>query len=134
MALRTHNLLKSRKGQFFMLAAVAVVTVLFFVSRWIEPLRVTDTSSVVISDETYVFDNIKEKAASAVKGSENCDELDFNVQEYKNFVERYGLDRGYSIRLDYAIPSCGATATVNFHLKLHSDKIDAASDFSVIWP
>ncbi|MBI2545105.1 MAG: hypothetical protein HYW22_00700 [Candidatus Aenigmarchaeota archaeon] len=134
MVLLTHNLLKSRKGQFFILSAVAVVTILFFVSRWIEPLRVTDTSSVVLSDEAYVFDNINEKTTNAVKGSENCDELDFNVQEYKNFVERYGLDRGYKITLDYSIPSCTATATVIFHLKLHSDKVDAASDFSIVWP
>ena len=127
-------MLKSWKGQFFVLSAVAVVTILFFISRWIEPLRATDTSSVVLSDEAYVFDNVKEKATNAVKGSENCDELGYNVQEYKNFVERYGLDKGYRITLDYSIPSCTTTANVNFHMKLHSDKIDAASDFTVTWP
>lgn len=128
------RMLKSRKGQFFILSAVAVVTILFFISRWIEPLRATDTSSVVLSDEAYVFDNVKEKATNAVKGSEDCDELGYNVQEYKNFIERYGLDKGYKITLDYSIPSCTNTATVSFHLKLHSDKVDAASDFTVTWP
>jgi len=128
------SLLRSRKGQFFILSAVTIVTILFFVSRWIEPIKLTDTSSLALADEGFTFDNIKDKAANAVKGSGNCNDLNYNVQEYKRFVERYALDKNYKIVFDYSIPSCTTTATVNFHIKLHSERADAESTFFVNWP
>ncbi|MEK6909751.1 MAG: hypothetical protein AABW61_01595, partial [Candidatus Aenigmatarchaeota archaeon] len=74
------NLRKNaRKGQFFVLTTVAIVTILFFVGRWVDPLTQVDTSTIVLSEELFTFDNIQEKTAAVVKNSENCEELEYNL-------------------------------------------------------
>ncbi len=129
------NLKKNvRKGQFFVLTAVAIVTILFFIGRWIGPSTQVDTSSIVQAEEFFTFDNIQQKSIDVIKGSENCDELDYNLQEYKNFIREFGRDKNYRISFEYSIPSCAATATVNIYLIITSEKITAQKSFIVSWP
>lgn len=125
-----------RKGQFYILTAVAVATILFFISRWIQPVILTDTSSVVLSEEAFTFDNIKEKAANAVSRSENCDDLHYNLQEYKNFVDELALEKNYKIELEYFVTPCTEEtgAVVEFNLRITSINFDAKSTFFTFWP
>jgi len=123
-----------RKGQFFILTAVAVVTILFFVSRWTSPLTQVDTSSIVLSEELFTFDNIQEKSVTVIKNSENCEELEYNLQEYKNFIRGFARDKNYKITFEYSIPSCGATASVKIDLVIISEKVNAQKTFIVDWP
>lgn len=132
----SYKLIKGRKGQFFILTTVAIVTILFFIGRWLGPLTQIDTSSIVMSEELFTFDNIKEKASSAVKNSENCKELDYNLQEYKSFIESFAREKNYKITFTYVLTPCSEDlgAIVEFTLQIISTKIDAKGTFSATWP
>ncbi len=141
MASRTRSLSNSRKnvrkGQFFVLTTVAVVTILFFVGRWTGPLTQVDTSEIVLSDELFTFDNIKEKTNTVIKNSENCNELNYNLQEYKNFIDNFAREKNYKITFAHVSTPCdpelgGAITEVT--LKIVSDKVDAKGTFSISWP
>lgn len=125
---------KDRKGQFFVLSAVAVVTILFFVGRWTGPSTQIDTSSIVLLDEFSTFDNIQQKTSDVIKGSESCEDLAYNLQEYKNFIGNFARDKNYKISFEYSVPSCGASATVNVYLTVASENVNAQKAFTVNWP
>lgn len=107
-----HSLLKSRKAQFFVLSAFAIVTVVFFISSWIEPYTIIDTSSVILVEEPFIFNNIVEKANETIYISKNPNELKFNIEEYKQFVEEYALRKNlkitFDISLDFSNPTTGS--------------------------
>ncbi len=100
------SLLSSNKAQFFVLSAVAVITILFLLSRLFEPSNVIDTSSVVLNEAPFIFENVKEKAASVINGSRSCEEAQFNLQEYKKLVEDYSIGKGYSLYFNYTSTPC----------------------------
>jgi len=131
------SLLKSRKAQFFILSAVAVIGILYFLSRWLEPSTITDTSSVVLMEEPFIFNNIKEKAVETVETSKSCEELKYNLDEYKKFVENYMLKKG-SLVLQYQfVAPCydnpPTPAVVEFTLNLTTSKIKIGSIFYAGW-
>lgn len=97
MVSRMPSLLKSRKAQFFVLSAFAIVSIIYFVSKWMEPYTIIDTSSVVMTEEPFVFNNIVEKAEETIYSSKTSDDLKYNILEYKNFVEEYGIRKGLKI-------------------------------------
>ncbi len=126
----------AKKGQFFILTAVAIVTILFFIGRWIGPSAQVDTSSIAASEEFSTFDNIKEKASSVVKNSDSCDDLNYNLQEYKNFIDNFATEKNYKIIFDYTTTPCSESlgTVTEFTLRITSQKVDAQRDFSVAWP
>lgn len=137
MTFRTRSLLKSRKAQFFILSAVAVIGILYFLSRWMEPSTITDTSSVVSMEESFLFNNIKEKAVETVENSKSCEELKYNLDEYKKFVEGYVLKKG-EIALQYQfIAPCyenpPTPAVAEFILNLTTPKAKLSSVFYAGW-
>lgn len=134
-----HKLLKSRKAQFFILSAFVIVTVFYFVSQWIEPFTIIDTSSVVLMEEPFVFNNIKEKAIFAVNGSKSCEDLYYNLFEYKQFVENYALGKNLKLNFEYSKSPCFDEppifpTVIEFKISLVSDKMVLASNFSATWP
>lgn len=127
----------AKKGQFFVLTTVAIVTILFFVGRWMGPLIQADTSSIAQAEELFTFDNIQEKSSIVVKSSESCDDLNYNIQEYKSFIDNFAKEKNYKISLTYSItPNCEEfeAAIVEFILRILSERVDARSSFSVTWP
>lgn len=131
MASRTRNLLKSRKAQFFILSAVAIIGILYFLSRWLEPSSIIDTSSIVSMEEPFVFNNVKEKAVETVQNSKSCEELKYNLEEYNAFVENYAIEKNYIINLNYTYDCF--TKDVDFNMKLTSTKASIESNFTAIW-
>lgn len=138
-----HNLLKSRKAQFFIISAFTIVTILYFISRWMEPYTIIDTSSIAGMEEPFIFNNIKEKAEYAINGSKNCEELKYNLEEYKFFSENYVLGKGYNFDLNYTIANCPeevvpapppSPTVVAFKLTLASPTVFLLSEFSCGWP
>lgn len=127
---------RTRKGQFFVLTTLAVVTILFFVGRWVSPSNQPDTSYIVKSDELSTFDNIKEKASVVVKSSEDCNTLNYNAQEYKKFVDNFAKEKNYRIDFAYSISPCSDElgTIVEFTLRIQSDRADAKGTFFVVWP
>ena len=106
MKFRMPNLSKSsrHKAQFFVLSAVAIVTILFFVSRLLEPLAITDTSQAALGQEIFVFNDVREKAFETVKSTTtSCQDVLFNLQEFKSTVENYALEQGYF--LNFSAPN-----------------------------
>jgi hypothetical protein len=133
-----HNLLKSRKAQFFILSAFVIVTVIYFISRWIEPYTVIDTSSVVLMEEPFIFNNIKEKAFVAVNESKSCEDLKYNLEEYKYFVESYALAKGYNLDFNYTSSPCYDEppffpVIIEVKMLLKSSTKDLRSNFTLQW-
>ena len=129
------NLKRNVKGQFFVLTAVAIVAILFFVGKWLDVSTQSDTSYIVLSQESFIFDNIFEKTTDVIKNSENCDNLNYNLQEYKSFISGIALEKNYKLRFDYNVPSCsdtiGATNTISFNMRIQSETSDLSKDFSL---
>ena len=132
-----HSLLRSKKAQFFLLSAFAIVTIAFFVSKWIEPYTIIDTSSVVLRDEAFIFNNIKEKAVTVINGSKNCEDLFYNLEEYKNFVEDYASKKNYKLDFDYYMSPCyeGSSfpVVVETRTRLKSTNMDLYANYSSGW-
>jgi len=130
----------SFKGQFFLLTAFAILTALFVLSRYVQPFEIIDISRVILNDEVFIFNNIKEKAIEVVKISKSCEELEFNLEEYKIFAEKFASKHGKLLSFSYQFTSpCESNGidvptTVNFNLTLISPSIQINSNFSVPWP
>lgn len=134
MASRTRSSSSSRrpgKAQFFILSAFIIITILFVVSQFIQPSGIFDTASAVLMDEIFVFNNIKEKSISIVKTSENCGDLGFNLEEYKQFVNGFVTQRNSKLTYNYDLSSCtDATLTTSFYVALVSPRASADSTFT----
>lgn len=126
-----HNLLNSSKGQFFILTAFAIATILYFVSRWLEPATIIDTSQVILRLDTFVFDDITENANKTVWLSNSCEELKYNLEEYSNLVKIiYG--KMFGLYFNYTIACNSQGATVNFNITLTSSSAKLATNFTTI--
>lgn len=88
------NSLRFRKAQFFILSAFAIVMILYFISKWIQPATIIDTSKIVLMEEAFIFNNVVEKAIETVRTSRSCEELIYNLDEFKIFVEKFFGERG----------------------------------------
>ncbi len=131
MEFHTHNLLSSRKAQFFVLTAFTIVTILYFISKWIEPYTIIDTSIVALRDEPFIFNNIKEKTIETVKLSKSCEELEYNLDEYKNFVKGFASSKNLDITFDYTItkPCDKDILETSFNITFVSSSIKLQSSF-----
>jgi hypothetical protein len=118
-----HNSLKSRKAQFFVLSAFAIVTVIYFISGWIEPYTIIDTSAVVLMEEPFIFNNIVEKANETIYISKSLDELKYNIQEYKNFVEEYAVRKNLQITFDTSGLNFGNPTTGSVFIQISSPRM-----------
>lgn len=123
------------KAQFFILSAVAIVGILFLISRWMEPLSLLDTSSIIFREEPFVFNNIKEKAIETVNRSKDCEDLKFNLEEYSTFVKNYAQKKLLSLDFEYSYATCtnGLPLDIIFNITLKSEKMKLASNFTVRW-
>ncbi len=106
MKSRMRNLLKSRRGQFFILSTFTIVSILYIVSRWVEPFTIVDTSSAALQDAPFIFNNIVEKLILTINSSKSCDDLTNNLDEYINFVNKFALEKSYVININCQILSC----------------------------
>ena len=128
----------SSKAQFFLLSAFVISTCLLMLSRYIQPGSVLDTSRVVMKDEFFVFDNIKEKARETVRLSKSCEELKYNLEEFKIFAEEFASDIG-SLSFSYRFLSpCNLNGkdvqtTIEFNLTLVSPSVKLNSVFNQTW-
>jgi len=124
---------------------------LFFISRLFEPYTIVDTSKVAMMDEFFIFNNLKEKAIETVNSSRNCEDLEFNLEEYTQFVRDYVFEKGKLIlEFSYPSPCCdetvyekygdvckdippGTPAVVEFNMTLLSPNIKISDIFYGSW-
>jgi hypothetical protein len=123
MAYHMLNSLKSRKAQFFILSAFAIITAIYFISRWIEPYTIIDTSSVVLMEEPFIFNNIVEKANETIYISKSPEGLRYNIEEYKQFVEEYALGKNLKITFDISGLKIGNPTTGFIYIQISSPRI-----------
>jgi hypothetical protein len=127
------------KAQFFILSAFAIVSMLYLISRWMQPSGIIDTSQVALMEEFFVFNNVKEKAIQVVNESKSCEELKYNLDEYKNFVELYALEKGklflfWKLSSPCELPDGKEIPTVVvFDLNLSTPQIKIGSSFHETW-
>ena len=129
----------SQKAQFFVLSALIIVGILYFISQWLEPYTIIDTSAVATSDELFIFNNIKSKAKETVRISKSTEELTYNLQEYKNFIENYAFEKGklylsYEIISPYPAGEEDFPVIVLFNITLKSPNKRLESEFEAFWP
>ena len=132
MASRTRNLLSSKKAQFFVLSALIIVSILLLVSRWLEPLSIIDTSSVVLAEESFVFNNVKEKAVSTVQLSNGCEELRYNLDEFNSVLSETFTRKNFKLSLAYEVtqPCVDNILRTKFNLTLDSPSTYITSSFT----
>lgn len=133
MAYLTRSLLKARKAQFFILSAFAIVSILFIISQWVEPFRILDASVAVLDEEVFVFNNVKEQTISVVKNSKSCEDLRFNLEEFKTFLEKYFVQKNMRLVFNYNIetPCVDSVLRTSFYFALTSPKTSIDSSFTV---
>jgi hypothetical protein len=107
-------------------------------SRWIEPYTIADTSSIVIRDEPFIFNNIRTKAEQTINISKSCDDLTYNIIEYRNFVEKYVLSKGYDLEFVVYVSPClpgpePSPALVESIMRMKSADMDLRSNFTMEW-
>jgi hypothetical protein len=133
------KIINSKKAQFMILTAFLMVSVFYLISRWIEPYNLLDTAEVVLIEEPFVFNNIKEKAIELVSTSASCAELVANLEEYKIFIEDYAFKK-LIIYFDYTLETpCYEDdplfpVLVIFNIELQSEKITIRDEFYGFWP
>ncbi|NCO97529.1 MAG: hypothetical protein COY38_03635 [Candidatus Aenigmarchaeota archaeon CG_4_10_14_0_8_um_filter_37_24] len=119
----------SNKAQFFILTSVMIVFVFFSLSKYVNQYSLIDTSKVAEGAETFMFENIKEKAIKTIHIS-NFNNVDGRLQTYKDFVQDMANDRGYKLTFDYQV----VPPKVFFNMILMSEKYTISSQFPVIIP
>ena len=127
------SLLRSKKAQFFVLSAFAIVSILLLVSRWFEPLSISDTSSVALAEEPFIFNNIKEKAIATVATSKNCNEVRNNLEEYKIFIQDFvTVTKNLKMSFEYEVvePCSDAVLRTKFNISLESPSTYVFSNFT----
>lgn len=141
MASRMRSLLKlstrKKKAQFFVLSAFVIVGILLLISSWIQPYTIVDTSSIVLMQEPFVFNNVKEKAIQTVQLSKSCDDLRYNIDEYANFVNQYSVSKNLNLKFNYSIAPCFDSlpnpVAVVAKMEIKTSTIDLASNFTMYW-
>ena len=142
MASRMRNLLKlntkKRKAQFFILSVFTIVGILYLVSSWLQPYTIIDTSAVVLMEEPFVFNNLKEKTIDTVNTSKTCDDLLYNLDEYSNFIQNFASGKNLKLAFYYDTPNCQSLAAqaqlaIPIYMTLRSSRTTIISNFTATW-
>ncbi|MFH1622986.1 MAG: hypothetical protein ABIA12_00485 [Candidatus Aenigmatarchaeota archaeon] len=132
---------QSNKAQFLVITAFVMVSIFYLVSKWMQPYTIPDTSEIVLAEEPFVFNNVKEKALYLVNTSSSCEELVYNLQEFKSYVEDYAF-RKLIVYFDYTLetpcytedPDFPFPVLVLFDIRVQSQTLKAADKFYGYWP
>jgi hypothetical protein len=126
------NLLKSRKAQFYIVSVVGLVTILYAIGKSLTASSIIDTSELALRNDFFVFNNIVEKTLATLNASKSCEDLNFNLQEFKSFAIREFAPT-FRIEYNYRIISCNETsrnATVSFNITLFSVSSQITTSFT----
>lgn len=128
-----------KKAQFFVLTGFVIISIFYLVSKWLEPYNVIDTSSAIMAEEPYIFNNIKQESLRIVAYADSCNDLVGSIEEYKSFVEDYAF-RKLIIYFDYSLETpCYEKdpefpVLVIFNVELRSTKMKIKDTFYGFWP
>ena len=126
------NLLKSRKAQFYIVSVVGIVTILYAIGRSLTTSMIIDTSELALRNDHFIFNNIVEKTLVTLNASKSCEDLRFNLEEFKSIVER-AFAPEFRVDYNYTIISCSdatRSATVSFNITLYSINSEIGTAFT----
>lgn len=126
------NLLKSKKAQFYIISVVSIITILSTIGRSITTYSIIDTSELALRNDFFIFNNIVEKTLETLNASRSCEELKFNLEEFKNIATR-AFAPNFRVEYSYSIDSCNDTtrsATVSFNITLYSINSEIGTTFT----
>jgi hypothetical protein len=125
------NLLKSRKAQFYIISVVGIVTIFYAIGKSLTPSLIIDTSDVVLRNDYFVFNNIVEKTLETLNASKSCEDLRFNLEEFKSIATK-SFAPAFRVEYSYSIVSCDdatRSATVSFNITLYSVNSEIGTKF-----
>ncbi len=99
------------KGQFFILTTFVIVSAIYLIGNLLRSTVVIDTSKPVLEEYPYIFSLAWDSAKKVVKTSKNCRELEYNLLEMKDFLDKFAFKRGYRLKLDFKIISCSDSSS-----------------------
>ena len=124
------NLLKSKKAQFYIISVVGILTILYTIGKSLTSYTIIDTSEVALRNDFFVFNNIVEKTLVTLNVSKDCEELKFNLEEFKQVVTK-AFAPHFRVEYNYTIASCTSTsANVNFNITLYSINSEIKTSFT----
>ena len=131
----------SNKAQFLIITAVVIVSIFYLVSKWMQPYSIPDTSEIVLAEQPFVFNNVKEKALDVVAMSKSCSDLVNNLDEFKSYVDTYAFKK-MIVYFDYSLETpCYAADTnldfpvlVLFNIRVKSIGMTVSDRFYGYWP
>ena len=131
------NLLRSRKAQFYIISVVGIVTILYAMGKSLTSSMIIDTSEIAMRNDYFFFNNMVEKTLETLNASKSCEDLRFNLEEFKNIATR-AFAPNFRVEYNYRIISCNETlrtAMVSFDITLYSVNSQIATSFtkSVNW-
>jgi hypothetical protein len=131
--------LKRNKAQFFILSAIVIVGIVYFISRWSEPYTILDTSTAATGDDLFIFNNVKSKVFEIANMSKSCEELAYNLDEYESFVGNYLLGKNkLYVSHSFETPCLPGEelfpSMVLFNITMKSPEKTITSTFKVFWP
>ena len=130
------NLLKSRKAQFYIISVVGIVTILYAMGKSLTSSMIIDTSEIAMRNDYFFFNNIVEKTLETLNASKSCEDLRFNLEEFKNIATR-AFAPNFRVEYSYSINCSDSTrsATVSFNITLYSIDSQIGTNFtkSVNW-
>src|SRR3989344_4312597 len=95
------------KGQFFLVSAIMITGVFLVISMLFRNYGIVDNSETARVNEDVYFHNIKQQFSSVVAQS-SCPDMDRNLRDYREFVQRETNAVGYRLFLNYTINNCAA--------------------------
>lgn len=123
MTFHMPSLSKSRKAEFFILSAFAIVSIIYFMGRWMEPYTIIDTSSVALMEEPFIFNNVVDKTEQTIFISKDPDDLKFNLEEYMQFVDSYASRKNLKITFDTSRLTIGNPTTGSILIQMTSPRM-----------
>jgi hypothetical protein len=122
-----------------MLTGFVIITAFYTISTWLEPYTIIDTSTVAMTDELFVFSNIKKEALDVIDRSKSCEDMTDNLKELKNYIEDYAFKK-LIIYFDYSLDTpCFEDdpffpTLVLFDMGISSSRIRVSDQFYGFWP
>ncbi len=133
------SFIRSRKAQFLIITALVIVNIFYLVSRWTRPYTIPDTSEIVLMEEPFIMNNLREEALEIVNTSSSCENLVDNLDEYKIYVEDYAFKK-LILYFDYTLETpCmeydpDFPILVIFDISIESSESKIKSQFYGFWP
>ena len=128
-----------KKGQFLIITSLVMVTIFYLVSRWMDPFTIPDTAQIILQEEPFIFNNIKDESLQLVNKSKSCEVLIQNLNEYETYLEDYAFKK-LIVYFDYTLETpClegvpDFPTLVLFDIKMEAQNIKLANKFYGYWP